>query len=387
MRNDFISYSKQKIFKKDVIEVCKSLKKKIITQGFYFNKLKQGLIKKFGFRYCLPVANASNALLIALRALDVKPKDIIWTSNITFCSNVNAGLHLNSKVRLIDVDLNYPNISLNSLERNLIKLKKKDHPKVLIVTHMGGVSTNMKKIYSLSKKYKFKILEDASHCIGAKYQDEYIGSCKYSDITVFSMHAIKIITSGEGGFLTFKKKNLYEKSVKLISHYIYRSKSSVKNYKSYDVKGLGYNFRMTEMQSALAFSQLSSLGLFKRKRLSIAEYYLKNLNQHFYILPEKKLLKESSLHLFIINLKKNYSNRRDELMDFLRRKRIETNINYIPNHLHSFYKKNKNIFYDRNGFKNSIKYYKTCLSIPIHYSINKKNLKYISSNLNNFFND
>ena len=199
-----IRYSQPSLDNNDFISIKKSLKNNFLTQGPQQLQFENKINSKFKFKYSAIVSNASNALIVALKTLGTKFNDIIWTSNITFCSNINSILHLGGKAVLLDVDKDYPNISYKILKNKLEITSKRRLPKIVIITHMGGVSIDMKKIFRLSKIYNFKILEDASHALGSRYEcGSYVGSCKYSDAAVFSLHAIKIITTGEGGIISW----------------------------------------------------------------------------------------------------------------------------------------------------------------------------------------
>lgn len=379
-----IRYSQPYIDNSDFIFIKNSLKNNFITQGPFQSKFEKKLNNKFGFRYSILTSNASNALVVSLKALNVKSNDIVWTSNITFCSNINSILHLDARAVLIDVDKNYPNITYEILKKKLLKTKKKQLPKVLIITHMGGIAIDMKKIWKLSKIYNFKILEDASHALGSRYEcGNYVGCGKYSEISVFSMHAIKIITTGEGGIISVKNKENYRNIKKLISHSMTRKSKKSNNIKDYDVKNLGYNFRLTDFQCALGISQLKKINFLHRKRVDIANYYIKKLSNKKYDFFKEKI-HFHSWHLFIIRLKKNINNEKNKLVKMLNKNNIETRIHYIPNHLHTFYKKNTNVIFNSNNLKNSISYFKDSLSIPIHPMLKIKDLDRIIKILNSF---
>ena len=382
---NLIRYSQPSINRKDRNSVLKVLQKKFLTQGYEQEKFENELKKKLGLKYCCAVSNASNGLILGLKSLGIKKGDIIWTSNITFCSNLNSALHLNCKVKLIDISKNYPNITFEILKNNLIKLKKKQYPKVIIVTHMGGIALEMRKIFKLSKKYKFKILEDASHALGAKYEcGSYVGTCKYSDATVFSMHAIKIITTGEGGIVSVKNKKKLEEIKKMMSHYISREKKNKKKLKNYDVTGLGYNYRLTDFQAALGTSQLKRLKTFHKKRVDLVKYYTQNISLKYYDFYNKNI-ENHAWHLFILKLREKYQNKKLKLINYLHRNKIETRFHYIPNNMHSYYKDNKNVAFEKEKLQNSENYFKSSFSIPIHPDLKKNEQRKIVKLLNSFF--
>ncbi len=367
-----IRYSQPSLDNNDFISIKKSLKNNFLTQGPQQLQFENKINSKFKFKYSAIVSNASNALIVALKTLGTKFNDIIWTSNITFCSNINSILHLGGKAVLLDVDKDYPNISYKILKNKLERTSKRRLPKIVIITHMGGVSIDMKKIFKLSKIYNFKILEDASHALGSRYEcGNYVGSCKYSDAAVFSLHAIKIITTGEGGIISLKSKANYKKIKKLISHSIDRNPTKKIYARDYDVDDLGYNFRLTDFQCALGISQLKKINSFQKKRVNIAKNYIEKLSSKKFLFY-KKQLNFHSWHLFIIRMQNKLKGKKNKLVSSLSKNKIETRVHYIPNHLHSYYKNNKNVEFNVKDLKNSISYFKESLSIPIHPLLKKK---------------
>lgn len=383
-----IRYSQPYIDGSDIKSVSKSLKSLNISDGPITKKLEEKLKKNFKLNHVLIVSNASNALMLGVKGLNLKKNDIVWTSNITFCSNINSALHFGCKVKLIDTNEKFPFIDYNNLKDKLRKTSKKKLPKLIIVTHMGGFAFEMKKIQMLSKIYKFKLIEDASHALGSKHDDNnYVGS-KYSDICVFSSHAVKTITSGEGGILSIKSKKIFNKIKELKTHSIIRGIGN-KNPKIYDVNDLGFNFRITDFQSALLLSQLSKIKKFKKLRLNRLYLYLTNLSKKHFDIPDCyfKKSKFSSLHLFIVYLKVKFIPYRNQLMKYLLSKGIETNIHYIPNSSHSFYKKNTNVNFELKELKNSNDYYQKCLTLPLHPNLSNKDILFIIKSIKNFFND
>lgn len=382
-----IRYSQPSLDNNDFISIKNSLKNNFLTQGPQQLKFENKINSKFKFKYSAIVSNASNALIVALKTLGTKFNDIIWTSNITFCSNINSILHLGGKAVLLDVDKDYPNISFKTLKNKLERTSKRRLPKIVIITHMGGVSIDMKKIFKLSKIYNFKILEDASHALGSRYEcGNYVGCCKYSDAAVFSLHAIKIITTGEGGIITLKSKSNYKKTKKLISHSIDRSSKKKIYPRDYDVDDLGYNFRLTDFQCALGMSQLKKINFFHKKRVNIARIYIKNLSRQKYSFYNKNI-NFNSWHLFIIRINKKFIHKKYQLIQSLNKNKIETRVHYIPNHFHTYYKKNNNVIFNLKDLKNSISYFEESLSIPIHPMLKNKDLRKIIKILNSAFYD
>ena len=291
-----LKYSTQTISNKDIISVSKVLRSELITQGpktiLFENKIR----KLVGSKFALAVNSGSSALLLACQALGLKAGDLFWTVPNSFVATANCGILSGLKVDFVDIDNNTWNISIDKLENKLkIAKKKKNVPKLIIVVHLGGLPADPIKLRNLSKKYKFKIIEDASHALGSKYYSRKVGCSKWSDITVFSFHPVKIITTAEGGCCTTNQKKYYETLKALRNNGIVKEKQKFK-YKNlgpwyYEQQSIGYNFRMNDIQSALGISQLKSLNIFLKKRNKIAKLYrtdLKNLPIKFQKIEKSK---------------------------------------------------------------------------------------------------
>ena len=366
-----IPYSRQFINQKDKKKVLKVLNSNFLTTGPEIQYFEKNLSKKFGSKYALVVNSATSALHLSCLALNLKNKDIFWTSPISFVSSANCALLCDAKVNFVDVDPKTFNISLNLLEKKISKIKNKySLPKIIMPVHLGGNPADLIKLKKLSLKYNFKIIEDASHASGAKIGRSLIGSSKYSDITVFSFHPVKTITSGEGGAILTNSKKIYEKIKVLRNQGIENKSDKVKRYSinpwHYDINNLGYNYRMTDIQAALGSSQLKSLDKFIKKRNTIANYYKKKLSKEI-IFQEIKKNNLSTYHLFIIRVKKSI---RNEIVKKLNDKKIFTNLHYAPIYRHNLYKKNFN--YRFNNFPEAENYFKEAISIPIYYTLKKK---------------
>jgi len=311
-----IPYSRQNISSQDIFEVKKVLKSNFLTQGDKVQKFEKIVSKFTKSKYCIAVNSASSALHIACLALEIKKNDIVWTVPNTFAASANCAIHCGASIDFVDIDPDNWNISISELEKKLKLAKsKKKLPKLLIPVHFAGLPTEQEKIWKLSKKYKFKILEDASHSIGAKYKNQPSGSCKWSDIAVFSFHPVKIITTGEGGMALTNNKKLAEK-MKILrtngisqSNFLYK-KNKIKPW-YYEHQTPGFNYRMNDISAALGISQFKRLKKFVNKRNLIATKYRK----HFKNLPLKfqKIDRHfySSYHLFPLQFnlniaKKNY---------------------------------------------------------------------------------
>lgn len=375
-----IQYSQPDICKKDIDSVTKVLKGSSLTQGKKLLEFEKKISSKVNARYAVGTNSATSALYIAYKALGLKKNDILWTSANTFASTANCAIHCGAKIDFVDIDPYTFNICLNSLEKKLNKTKKKNLPKVIVPVHFAGLPCEMKKLYKLKKKFNFKIIEDASHAIGAKVNNQPIGSCKYSDVTVFSFHAIKVMTTGEGGMATTNNKNYYKKMHHLRSHGIIPNfkkinKTEIWNYTQID---LGFNFRLTEFQAALGISQLKKLDKFILKRNQIFNRYNKAFKETKIITPKKIKHFRSSHHLYVIRLDNFKKKRQKFIYNQMKKLNIELNLHYIPVYLHPYY---QNQGFKRGYCPESEKYFTNALSLPMHtklgYTSQNKIIKHL----------
>lgn len=376
-----IPYSRQTISKSDINSVVNVLKSDFLTQGPQNIKFENNLKKKFSAKYVLTCNSASSALHLACRSLDINKGDIVWTVPNTYAASANCALLLGAKVDFIDIEEDTFNISVTELENKLIIAKKNQKlPKAIIVVHFAGLPCDLRAIKKLKNKYKFKLIEDASHAIGARYHNDVIGKPVYSDVVIFSFHPVKIITTLEGGCLLTNTKKIHKLATYFRENGILKNKYQ-QSWK-YKQNYVGYNFRMNEVSAALGDSQLKKLNLFVKKRNQIANYYIKKLKS----LPVKVQYKEkkiiSSYHLMIIRLnfkkiKKNYA----DIFNFLRKKKYFVNLHYYPLHLQPLFKK---IGFKKGMFPNSEKYAKESISIPIYPELKKKQIDRFILILKNF---
>jgi len=375
-----IPYSTQYINNKDIRSVKNVLLSKNLTSGKKTLQFEYKIKSFIKCKYSLAVINASSALILACRALNVEKNDIVWTSNITYVASINAAIHCGAKIDLIDINLNDYNICLDALHKKLIYAKKnKKLPKVIVVVHLGGYSSNLKKIKKLSKIYKFKIIEDASHAFGSKYENRYIGDCYFSDICVFSFHPVKVITTAEGGAITTNNKKIFQKIKQLRENGIERKKIKKKiDPNFYDIVDLGYNFRINEINSSLGISQIEKTRYFIKKKRIISEYYFNKLKDRRIFLPKYNDDRMSSWHLFIIRFDlTKIKKTKAQIVNFLKKKKIFVNTHYIPLNYLTFIKK----FIGKSVFKNSNKYYNQAISIPIYPHLTRKEQDYIIKNI------
>ena len=300
-------------------------------------------------------------------------------------ASANCGLYCNAEVDFVDIDLSTGLISIEALKEKLEIAEKKGRlPKVLIPVHLGGASCDMKSIWDLSRKYGFSVIEDASHCIGAKYSDEFVGCCKYSDICIFSLHPVKIITAGEGGLITTKDKKIDQNLKINRSHGITKDRDLFKIDNqppwAYEQQDLGFNYRMSDIHAALGISQLSRLDEIIKRRKIIRSIYLKNFKNKFLdvLLIDKNV--DSSNHLFIILLKdcSEIKRKHQDIFNFMIKANIGVQIHYLPVHLQPYYKK---LGFKNNNFPNAEKYSERAISLPIFPELKEEQITYISNTL------
>ena len=372
-----IPYSTQKIDKKDIEEVLKTLKSPFLTQGPKVIKFERQIASKVNAKYAAATNSATSALHISCMALGFKKGDILWTTPNTFVASSNCALHLGGHVDFVDIDYATGNIDIKLLEEKLSHAKKKNKlPKILVPVHFSGLPTDQDKIYKLSKKYKFKIIEDASHSLGAKYNNENVGSCKWSDISILSFHPVKIITTFEGGAAITNKKITYKKLKLFLNHGITKEKKNFK-YKTnkswyYEQQLLGLNYRMTDVSASMGLSQLRKLKNFVKARNIIAKKYNKFLNEKYLHIPKIKKNIISSFHIYVIKTKDEYQKYHEKLFNYLRKNKINVNLHYIPVHLHPYY---RNLGFKRGDYKVSEKHAENAISIPIFPGLELKKIE------------
>ena len=385
-----ILYGKHSINSSDIQSVKKVLISGSLTQGKFINETEQKIANYVGSKYAVLVSSATAGLHIVYKALNLNDRNKLVTSPITFVSTSNAALYCNSKIIFSDIEINTVSLSPEILEKKL----KNNNVRIITPVHMGGLAINMKKIASIAQKYKTKIVEDAAHAFGAKYScGSKVGSCKYSDATVFSFHPVKIIASGEGGAITTNNKELYEKLISLRTHGItnqalqesrkFAFTEANRNFWYYEMQDLGYHYRQTEIHAALLNSQLDRIDNFLEKRKNLAKKYDEFFSNNEYIKPlQKEYRNISSNHLYILKFDFNKLNMtRYELMRQLRTRNITTQVHYIPVPIHPFYRDKG---YNMNKLDEAKNYYENCLSIPIYYDLSFKQQKYVIDSILEF---
>ena len=362
-----IPYSRQNISEKDIESVVEVLRSDFVTQGPIIEKFEDKIAEYCNARYAYACNSGTSALHIACLSLGLKEGDIVWTSPISFVASSNCALYCNAEVDFVDIDSKTYNMSSDSLEEKLIEAKKKGKlPKIVIPVHLSGQSCDMKKINQLSLEFGFKIIEDASHAVGAKYEGMPVGDCRYSDITVFSFHPVKIITTCEGGMCMTNDSKIAELLYRFRSHGITRQPSQMTKIPDgpwyYEQLELGLNYRINDVQAALGLSQMSRLDSFIKKRSKIAKRYNELLSDSIVKLPEINEKCSSSWHLYIIRVEENKFTTHKQLFEKFRTAGILVNIHYIPIYRQPYY---KSLGFNKNRFPESEKYYKEAISIPI----------------------
>lgn len=381
-----IPYGRQSINFWDVYEVVKQLRFHSLTQGQKTLDFEKYVAEYCGAKYAVAVSNATAGLQIALKSLDLIENSTVATSPISFVASSNSILYNNLKPYFVDVDLENGNISIEKLTE---LLQEGLQISAIVPVHFAGQSCNMSALKELAKKYNFKIIEDAAHALGGQHEDgSKVGSCKFSDLTVFSMHPVKSITSGEGGIITTNDKEIYLKLLRLRSHGINKlddqfineinsQTNGETNLWYYEMIQLGYNFRLTDIQSALALSQIKRLDRFMLKRKKIALNYFAQLKNIKHIKPLIKIndIDKSALHIFVLSIDfTKLSISRNQLMKKLRDKGIGSQVHYIPIPMQPYY---KDLGFEPSDYPNAMHYYNSALSIPIFPRLKKRNVKKI----------
>ena len=366
-----VNYSQHFVDKNDKLSIQTAMNSGVLTKGYHLKKFEENIKKYVKSKYCIVLSNASSALLLSLKALRVKKGDIIWCSDNTYISSINCALHLNAKINLIDINLNDYNICVYDLEKKLIESKKKNKlPSYLILTHIGGYPCKLKKIFKFSKKYKFKIIEDASHALGSEYNGRKIGSCLHSIATIFSFHPSKTITSGEGGAITTNNKKIHQRLL-----FMRENGHDFKNHKMkqvdlnfYDVKKLGFNFRLSEINCALGNSQLKKINKFINHKKKLAKNYFDKIDKDKFFLPDYNFEKiKNSWHLFIVRLNlKKIKKTKNQVIKYLIKNNIIVKTHYPPLSSLTLI---KNTIKKKLLNKNTILYYRSAISLPLYYSL------------------
>ena len=367
-----IPYGRQDISQADIDAVVDVLNSDYLTQGPAVPNFELAVSRYCGVKHALAVNSATSALHIACLALGLKQGDWLWTTPITFVASANCGLYCGANIDFVDIDPATYNLSPHALESKLeVAALENKLPKVIVVVHFCGQPCDMSTIYSLGKRYGFKIIEDASHAIGGKYRDEFIGNCRYSDITVFSFHPVKIITTGEGGMAVTNNDEYAERMKLFRSHGITRDPHVMTKEMDgpwyYQQVALGFNYRMTDLQGALGVSQMTRLKQFVARRHELANRYDELLKDFPLTTPWQIPDGHSGLHLYVIRLHLHQIKKTHvQVFEGLRAKGIIVNLHYIPVHLQPYYQK---LGFKVGQFPEAERFYAEAISLPMYAAL------------------
>ncbi|MCC5464040.1 UDP-4-amino-4,6-dideoxy-N-acetyl-beta-L-altrosamine transaminase [Pelosinus baikalensis] len=370
-----IPYGRQDISQVDIQAVVNVLQSDWLTQGPAIEQFEKKAAEYCGVQYAVAVNSATSALHIACMAAGLGQGDILWTSPNTFVASANCGRYCGAVIDFVDIDFRTYNMSVEKLEQKLVKAKTDGKlPKVVVPVHFSGQSCELERIYELAKEYGFIVVEDASHAIGGRYKEQKIGSCAYSDMTVFSFHPVKIVTTAEGGMVLTNKPELYEKLIQFRSHGITRNPElmteEVHGPWYYQQIDLGYNYRMTDIQAALGLSQMDRLDEFVARRQAIAKKYNEELQGLPLILPWQHPDTYSAYHLYVICLEEDkITKTHKQVFEELRQAGIGVNLHYIPVHTQPYY---RHLGFEWGDFPVSEYYYSTAISIPMYSAMTEE---------------
>lgn len=384
-----IYYGKQSIDEADIQAVEEVLRSDFLTQGPTIEKFERSVAAYCGVKYAVAVTNATSALHIACLAAGLGKGDILWTSPITFVASANCGLYCGASVDFVDIDEKTYNMSVNALEEKLRQAKKENRlPKIVVPVHLAGQSCDMRRIRELSETYGFTVLEDASHGVGADYLKTKVGSCTFSDMAVFSFHPVKIITTGEGGMVLTNDKTLYERLILYRSHGITRDPAKM-TYEAdgpwyYQQIALGFNYRMTDMQAALGYSQMTRLDAFVARRRELAARYDELLKDMPLTTPYVLEGANPSWHLYIVRVDfSRLTKTKKQVFEEMKVQGVALNLHYIPVHTQPYYQA---LGYRSEDFPNAMTYYAEAFTLPLYYRLTEQQQAEVVNALENALN-
>ncbi len=363
-----IPYGKQDIDQADIDAVVEVLTSDYLTQGPKVPEFEAKLARYVGAKHAVAVNSGTSALHVACKALGLGPGDWLWTTPITFVASANCGLYCGAKVDFVDIDPKTWNLCPKALEKKLIEAERKQClPQVLVAVHLCGEPCDMLAISELSRRFGFHVIEDASHALGGKYQGERIGCGRYSDITVFSFHPVKSITTAEGGMAVTNSNMLSRKMDLLRGHGITRDPDWMTQRPAgpwcYEQVDLGFNYRMTDLQAALGISQANRLDGFVARKHELAHRYDKQLVDFPVILPYRNSENYSGMHLYVVRLRLDEIKKSHRcVFESMRGQGIGVNLHYIPVHTQPYYHA---MGFEPGDFPEAMNYYQEAISLPL----------------------
>jgi len=369
-----ISYGKQSINQEDIDSVVQVLKSDFLTQGPMVKDFEQAICDYTGAKYCIAVTNGTVALHLCMLALNICKNDEVITSPNTFLASANCILYVNAIPKFADIDPLTACISIKEIKKQITSKTK-----CIIPVHFAGQSCDMQSIFEIAKNNNLFIVEDAAHAIGSKYKNTKVGSCQYSDLTIFSFHPVKTITTGEGGAITTNNEQLYKKLLMLRSHGMTKDPLNlIKNDGAwyYEMQELGFNYRLTDLQAALGISQLKRLDKFREKRRELVSLYKKFLvNDNRFSFLEEKPYSDACFHLCPILLNFNeITMTKKEIVKKLQDNNLNLQVHYIPVHLQPYY---KDLGFKEGDFPEAERYYKQTISLPLYFDLSHDDVQHI----------
>ena len=373
-----IPYGRQDVTDEDISAVVDVLRSDFLTQGPAVPRFEDALLRKTGARHAVAMNSATSALHAACVALGVGPGDVVWTSPITFVASANCAIYCGAGVDFVDIDPVTVNLCPAALAKKLNEAAAAGTlPKLVIAVHMAGQSPDMEEIAELCRRYSVGLIEDASHAIGASYRDSPVGSCRYSDVTIFSFHPVKIVTTGEGGAALTNDPAIADRMRLFRSHGITRDAARMEFEPHgpwyYEQISLGYNYRLTDIQAALGVSQLERLEGYVEARHRLADAYDGALAELPLFLPPRLSDRRSAMHLYVVQINEELSPRtRSQVFESMRAAGIGVNVHYIPVHLQPFYRRRG---FNPGAFPVAERYYERCISLPMFSSLRTEDLR------------
>ncbi len=369
-----IPYGKQTLSQEDIDAVIDVLRSDYLTQGPAVPAFENALCDRVQAGHCVAANSATSALHLACRALGLGPGDWLWTSPITFVASANCALYCGAGVDFVDIDEDTWNMSPAALEDKLLRAESEGRlPKIVVPVHLCGQPCDMEEIHALGRRFGFRIIEDASHATGAQYRDLPVGACEHSDITIFSFHPVKIVTTGEGGAALTNDERLAQKMRQLRSHGVTRDPQEMTQSPDgpwyYQQIDLGYNYRLSDIHAALGIAQLRRLTEFVATRRRIASRYDDAFVDAPLTLQRHRRDSQSSFHLYVIRLDiDRIAASRSEVFSALLDRGIGVNVHYIPVHLQPYYRDRG---FRPGSYPNAERYYSEAISLPLFPSLDQ----------------